>query len=235
MGRKVSDAANQLPLNFKQGRNKSFKDFVVADNVALIDSLQSFSQSPESLFFLWGESGSGKSHLLQAFVENLNDRNKSAVILTFEEISLRQNISLIEMFDYICIDQVEKITADKLLEESLFLWINEVRQAQKKIILASQISNNSEKWQLPDLRSRLQWGRTHQVKALDRDEVLQVFLSQAQQKGIVIDERVGLYLKNNCPMNMNFLSQLVNKLDEETLIHKKTVTIPLLKKILANN
>jgi len=235
MSQKVNDVENQLPLNFKQSGNKSFTDFIVADNTALIDSLQSFARSPESLFFLWGESGSGKSHLLQAFVENLNDQNKSAIILTFEEISLRQNISLIEMFDYICIDRAEKITADTLLEESLFLWINEVRQAHKKIILASQISNNSEKWQLADLRSRLQWGRTHQIKALNRDEALQVFIHQAERKGMVIDERIGLYLKNNCPMNMAFLSQLINKLDEATLVHKKPVTIPLLKKILANN
>jgi DnaA family protein len=228
----VSDAPKQLPLNFKQGNQKSFKDFISTNNIGIIDSLKGFSQSGESLLYLWGETGSGKSHLLHALIQNIKADDKSAVVLMPEDIAQRQNLSLIDMFDYICIDEVERVAKDSLLEESLFQWINEIRQARKKIILASQVPNMPEQWQLPDLCSRLQSGRTHQLKHLDRAQVLLVFKNQAETMGIVIDQRIERYLQNNCSMNMKFLTQLLLKLDQATLVHKKHITIPLLKKIL---
>ncbi|HFC30820.1 MAG TPA: hypothetical protein ENJ44_07245 [Oceanospirillales bacterium] len=85
---------------------------------------------------------------------------------------------------------------------------------------------------MPDLCSRLQAGRTHQLKHLDRPQVLQVFNDQAENMGIVIDQKIERYLQNNCSMNMQFLTQLLSELDQATLVHKKHITIPLLKKIL---
>jgi len=234
--KKVNDTSGQIPLAFKNNQVKTFKDFVLGKNVATIDSLESFSCSfscsNETLFYLWGKSGSGKTHVLQATINLLNTRDKSAVLLKSTNLFDRQNVSLIAMFDFICIDDTQKIAGNDLLEESLFFWINEVKQARKKIILAGQVSNKSGNWQLPDLRSRLQSGRTHELLSLDRIEVLTVFSNLAKQKGIVVDERVMAYLEKSCPMNLGFLSSLLNKLDEITLVEKKQATIPLIKKIL---
>lgn len=224
----MTESSKQLPLNFKNSTNQTFENFNVGANTAIVDSLKSFPKSSESLFYLWGKSGAGKSHALNAFIAS----HESSVLIMPSDISKRENVALIGMFDFICIDQTENIAANSLLEESLFFWINEVRQANKKIILASQISNSSDKWQLPDLKSRLNSGRTHQIQALARDEVLHVFHQLANQKGIVLDHKVMKYLQNNCPMNMAYLSDLLIKLDETTLIEKKQVTIPLIKKLL---
>ena len=228
----MSESSQQLPLDFKHNNEKTFAEFIVGNNTSLLKSLQTFTQSSETILYLWGEIGSGKSHILSAFTKYCGENNKSAVVLTPNDLAQRKNISLIDMFDYICVDDVEKTTADSLLEESLFHWINEIKQHKKKIILASHISNNSDKWQLPDLRSRLQSGRTHQIKALNRTKVIEVFIKQAQQKGIKIDSRVSQFLQNNCPMNMHYFSGLLAKLDQITLIEKKQVTIPLIKKII---
>jgi DnaA family protein len=228
----VSESSKQLPLDFKQNNEQTFAEFIVGSNTSLLKSLQTFSQSKETILYIWGEIGSGKSHILNAFTNYCAENNKSAVVLAPNDLAQRENISLIEMFDYICIDNIEQLAADSLLEESLFHWINEIKQYKKKIILACQISNKSSEWQLPDLKSRLQSGRTHKIKALDRHKVIDVFIKQAQQKGIKIDIRVSQFLQNNCPMNMRYLSELLSKLDQITLIEKKQVTIPLIKKII---
>ncbi len=228
----MSEPSGQMPLAFKSTQVKTFKDFILGKNVALIDSLDSFTRSNEMLLYLWGESGSGKTHVLQATINLLNTRDKSAVLLKPKDLLDRQKVSLIAMFDFICIDDTHKIAGDKSLEESLFFWINEVKQARKKIILAGQLSNKSTNWQLPDLKSRLQSGRTHELLSLGRVEVLRVFSNIAKQKGITPDEKVIAFLEKNCPMNLSFLSSLLTKLDEITLVEKKQVTIPLIKKIL---
>lgn len=221
----------QLPLAFKAQGNKTLQAFLVGKNQSVLDSLASFLHSSENIFYLWGEAGSGKSHLLQAYTQSLTGQ-LTTVIITPVDINKREDISLIEMFEIICIDKVEEIVGHQHLEESLFSWINEVRQANKKIILSSQVSNQSQQWQLPDLKSRILSGRTHEIIVLNRHQTLEVFKQQAQFRGIVIDDKTLKFLQNNCSMDMKFLSQLLNRLDEITLIQKKQVTIPLLKKIL---
>lgn len=228
----MSDLHKQIPLDFKSVNDQTFESFIVETNANTLESLKSFSDSSEYIFYIWGESGNGKSHVLNAFIENYTKLNKPSVLIKPEDLINRENVSLIEMFDFVCIDNSELISGNKLLEEALFFWINEIKQAQKKIVLASQISNINEQWQLPDLRSRLASGRTHQLMPLSRQSVLTVFQEQASQQGMVLDDKVINYLEKNCSMNMSFLKQLLNQLDKETLIHKKQVTIPLIKKIL---
>lgn len=222
----------QLPLDFKNNQTKTFVDFIQGTNSTLLDSLKGFISSDETLFYLWGETSCGKTHLLQAYVTQLLSQNKSAAIIKPTELDNRQNVQLIEMFNIICIDNIEQIARNKAREEALFFWINETKQAGKKIILAGQLSNNSEQWHLPDLRSRLQAGRTHELKTLNREDSFRVFKHQAMNRGIKIDSKIEKYLKNNYPMNTAYLSSLLNKLDQVTLIEKKQVTIPLLKKIV---
>ena len=228
----MNDSHKQIPLDFKNTKNQSFENFIVETNAPTIDSLKSFVESSAYIFYVWGESGTGKSHLLNAFINHTIESNKTAVLIQPKDLVNREYVSLIVMFDYICIDNSEIISGNKLLEEALFFWINEVKQAQKKIVLASQISNIDDVWQLPDLRSRLASGRTHQLMPLSRQGVLEVFQKQAGQQGINLDEKVIKYLEKNCSMNMTFLNGLLNQLDKATLVHKKQVTIPLIKNIL---
>ena len=82
----MSDSPEQIPLAFKQTTVQTFSDFTIGENSLLIDSLHSFAQSNESLFYLWGESGSGKSHVLQAFINRLSIDGKTAVILNSEDL-----------------------------------------------------------------------------------------------------------------------------------------------------
>ena len=79
--KKVSDTSQQIPLAFKNTKVKTFQDFVLGNNIGLLDSLNSFSQSgTESLLYLWGETGCGKSHVLKAFINQLNTNDKTAVL-----------------------------------------------------------------------------------------------------------------------------------------------------------
>ncbi len=226
----MNDFSPQLPLNFKNCSVPSFANFLVAKNSTSINSLHDFLNSRQSLFYLWGANGSGKTHLLNAIALKL--KQQKAVIIDYQQLNDRQNISLIEMFDCICLDNAQSIAGNQQLEEALFYWINEIRQGEKKIIIASTLSNNDPKWQLPDLISRLQSGRTHELLALERTDALLVFQQQAHQKGLTISSVILKYIEKNCSMNMSFLTQLLKKLDQITLSEKKQLTIPLLKKIL---
>jgi DnaA family protein len=226
---------SQLPLIFKHQNQNSFENFIIGENEALIESLKSFVISEECLFYLWGEKTSGKSHLLQALVNHSKTPENSIVIIHADEIISRENISIIELFDTLLIDEIESLAGNSIAEENLFNWINEAKQYHKKLILCSQISNKDEQWRLADLRSRLISGRTHQLLPLKRDETIKIFSREADIIGINLDNKVIAYLKANCPMNLGFLMNMLNQLDNITLIKKKKVTIPLIKQIMNSN
>jgi len=229
---RVNNSHKQIPLDFKNRKNQTFQDFIAESNMLTLESMKNFTDSNAYIFYLWGEPGSGKTHLLNAYVESNNALNKPSVLIQPKDLSHRENVSLIEMFDSICIDDSELISGDLLLEEALFFWINEIKQTQKKLVLASSISNKDKQWQLADLRSRLTSGQTHQLIHLSRQGVIKAFVQQATEQGINIEDKAINYLENNCSMNMGFLKQLLIEIDKATLIHKKQATIPLIKNIL---
>ncbi|HFC29672.1 MAG TPA: hypothetical protein ENJ44_01375 [Oceanospirillales bacterium] len=228
----MNSFSKQLPLRFKSNENKTFENFLVGNNASTLSSLATFLDSDESLFYLWGTSGAGKTHILQALCNRMNQTNKQAVILQAQELNSRQNVSLVEMFDLVCVDDAQMIANDKILEEALFFWINEIRAVHKKIIIAANISTHSKEWQLPDLISRIQSGRTHEIHALERADTMSVFITLAKKDGLILESKIIKYIENNCPMNLKFLANLIKKMDQMTLAEKKQLTIPFLKKIL---
>lgn len=224
---------DQIPLQFSNTRSQTFSSFEIGENQELVNSLQTFINSDsESVFYLYGGHSSGKTHLLNALISFSQTSGLRAVMVTPDDIINRNNISLVHMFDLICLDNLESVCGDEIFEEALFCWMNEVRQSHKKLVLSSICSNMDKKWKLPDLRSRLVSGRTHQLKALNRDTAWKVFLDMAEQKGIVLDDKISAYLQSNSSMNMDFLTRLLQRMDQITLAEKKQATVPLIRKIL---
>ncbi|HOP21300.1 MAG TPA: DnaA/Hda family protein [Gammaproteobacteria bacterium] len=225
----------QIPLNFPNQNYQTLENFEVGENDSLVESLNSFlTTDSENLFYFYGAEGSGKSHLLNGLVEKLKQDGISVVIPTTTDIANRSHVSLIQMFDVLCLDGIEKLASDSLLEESLFFWINEVRQYNKKLILSCQFSAKNELWKLPDLRSRLLSGRTHQIKPLNRKQTWSIFFKIAAQKGINFDEKAESYLQKQLKVNLKFLMNVLDAL--ESAIHaekrKEKISIHFINKIL---
>ena len=62
----------QLLLNIELPVQKTFDNFIVGNNKECFDSLKQFILPNNDIFFiyLWGEEGSGKSHIVEAIKKN---------------------------------------------------------------------------------------------------------------------------------------------------------------------
>ena len=82
---------DQLLLNIHPPAEKTLDNFVVGDNQECIEALNNFLNSNNNQFiYLWGESGSGKSHLSEALssekitiIEDVDTFNEERQIETF--------------------------------------------------------------------------------------------------------------------------------------------------------
>ncbi len=104
----------QLLLNIKLPIQKTFENFIVGNNKECFDALQNFILPDNDIFFIyiWGGSGSGKSHLAKA-VQN-------------------KNITIIEDIDQ----------ADQSKQIDIFNLYNEHKAAHKKLLVTGNNNPN---------------------------------------------------------------------------------------------
>ncbi len=222
---------NQLPLSFQAPENAAFDNFIAGDNQQLLHSLQ---DAAEQLIFIWGESGSGKTHMLQAITGRYQEQGLSALYipLQLDDALPPQLLDGLEMMDLVCLDDVHKVIGDRQWEEALFHFFNRLRDNQGRLVLAADSSAVNLPVQLPDLKSRLSWGLTYQVMVLNDEDKIAALKLRAYHKGFTMTDEIAAYLLKRASRNMSDLMSLLDKLDYESLAAQRKVTIPFIKKYL---
>ena len=123
--------------------------------------------------YIYGDSGSGKTHLLQAIGNNVleNDPEKrvkyiSAENLLENELEIQKVRS--EEFDLLIVDDIQILgEKDDMIQEKFFNLFNSLHVKDKQIVLSS----DSEPDQLKNVQSRLivrfKWGMTVCLRSLE--------------------------------------------------------------------
>lgn len=199
---------------FVAGRN--------AELLALLHGLASGTISNQPGVHLWGESGSGRSHLLQA-VGNGAD----ACYIDCGLTAVPADDPAVRLW---CIDDVERTaTRDQL---ALFNLINAVRSRPGACVVTSSLAPPRH-LALPaereDLRTRLGWGLVFQVHALDDDDKQAALCRHANQRGISLAPDMARYLVEHFARDMPSLIHLVDALDRFALIRQRPLTLPLIR------
>jgi len=234
----------QLTLNVQIRDGYRFASYYVdeagenheLDNHELIGALKLFTQSTEAQQnILWGESKSGKSHLLQACcAEVANDKYPVSYIPLKKLKTYGTQIlsGITSHSNFIAIDDVDEIVGDKEWETALFNLINSTRQRGQRLIMSSQENPRHLKCVLPDLASRLIWGGSYQVHALSDEDKPKALQARAEQRGFELSDRVLEYLFRRYPRDIESLMDILNTLDEQSLIQKTVITVPFIKQVL---
>ena len=225
----------QLALAIQLNDEATFSDFCWGSNTLLQQQLQqTLYGRGEHLIYLWGPSGSGKSHLLQACCQAVGDNN-SAIYLPLHTLKEwgPQVIDGIDEQALIGIDDIDSIAENPAWEEALFHLYNRVRDNEKTtLIITSHYPPLHVPLRLADLRSRLSGGLVIQLNELSDHDKINTLKLHAHKRGFELPSSVGQFLLNRCARNMHDLHGLLNRLDEASLIAQRKITIPFVKNIL---
>ena len=154
-----------------------FENFVEKDGNALakkeaLEVVKNLGLKHNPLY-IYGDSGSGKTHLLQAIGNNVleNDPEKrvkyiSAENLLENELEIQKVRS--EEFDLLIVDDIQVLEEkDDMIQEKFFNLFNSLFGRNTQIVL----SGNSEPDQLKNVQSRLivrfKWGMTVCLRLLE--------------------------------------------------------------------
>ena len=225
----------QLPVQFEFQSNQSFSTFYPGNNEEIVNHLQQIFINNEQQVFLWGECGSGKTHLLQALIQKTNTCNKTSFYYSLDADNLPDPGMLegLENFDLVCFDNIDQIAGNAGWEQTFFNFYNSHRDANNKLVVTAPCPPKYLAIQLPDLKTRMSWGLTLKLKALSDEQQLNALIYKANDLGFEIPVKVGRFLITHYARDLPSIWILLDKIEQATLAAKRKLTIPFLKQIMA--
>lgn len=224
----------QFPVQFEFQSNQSFSTFYPGNNEEIINHLQQIFISNEQQIFLWGERGTGKTHLLQAMCQEANNFAKTSFYYSLKENDLPDPAMLdgLENFDLVCFDNIEQIAGNTEWELAFFNFFNSHRDENKKLVVSAPCPPKFLAIQLPDLKTRMSWGLTLKLKSLTEEQQLNALIYKANDLGFEIPIKVGRFLIAHYARDLPSIWILLDKIEQATLAAKRKLTIPFLKQIM---
>jgi DnaA family protein len=210
----------QLILDLLPAAPPSFDNFVTGSNAEALTGLAAWlaPTNRESVFFVWGEAGAGKTHLLQACPAAYCDARLDPEL---SALALAQ--------DVYAVDHLEALVDGGQIV--LFNLINRLRSGGGRLLAAAD-EPPSRLTLREDLRTRLGSGLVYRLQPLSDAEKLAALAEQARTRGLVLPPEAFSYLFSRAPRDMRSLAALLLAIDRYSLEHKRPITLPLLREVL---
>jgi len=204
----------------------TFDTFVVSPNNRLAYSAAlSVAQKPGASYnplFIYGGVGLGKTHLLHAIyhvaqAENIKVLYVSAEQFTNEFVSSIREKNTAEFrnkyrnVDMLLIDDIHFISGKEQTEESFFHTFNELHNANRQIVLASDRPPKSLPHIGDRLCSRFEWGLIADIQPPNFDTRLAILKAKAEQQEVKVALDVLEFIAHRIQQNIRELEGSLNR------------------------
>lgn len=217
----------QLVLNIQPEAEPRFDNFMPGDNLELLLALDTLARGElrESVVYIWGASGSGRSHLLKAACAEAARHGRNARFAT-TGADLPEELPAL-----LVADDVDALDADAQVR--LFSLINQAREGTG-VVLAAGPAAPAQLAVREDLATRLSWGLVFGLRPLNEADRATALRERADMLGVSLGDDVVRYLLTHGRRDLPSLLSMVDALDEYSLSLKRPVTVPLVREWLAN-
>ena len=225
----------QLALDIGLSTRPSLESFFAGPNAAALSHLGLWARGGTRApvpTYLWGETGAGKTHLLQAVHQALSDMGQSVGWL---DSYTRRAPEFSDDWSAVIMDDVHLYNAEQ--QHTAFNWfVNALtpRSGQPRWVLAAGQLPPADLRLRDDLRTRLGWGHVYALQPLDEPDRRAVLRQAADARGLFLSDEVMTYMLNRFSRDLGSLMQLLDHLDHYALQTQRALTIPLLRAMLEN-
>jgi len=233
----MSEQKGQMALDISIRDSVSFASFVTGHNRELVHQLREIAQGNklQSTLLIWGESGGGKSHLLNACfrLAEKNDRKAWFVALAdlAEEAGSEAILDGLEDHDLYLVDGLDWVAGKAGWEERLFQLCNYSRDNDKSLIISATRPPTSLDISLRDLLTRLMSGLTYQVLPLSDEQKITALQERAHDRGFALSDDAVKYMLNRYRRETGNLFRMLEEIDRASLEQKRLITIPFLRSL----
>lgn len=214
----------QLVLDLGAEPAHSLETFQVGENAELAYMMHLFAErtSREHFAYLWGDTGAGKTHLLQALAATPGSRYIGHDAPS-GQFTYSPDTSLYLLDDCNLLPAARQIDA--------FALFNQVREHGAYMVSTGPVPPAV----LPvreDLRTRMGWGLVYRILGLTDDQKIAALTQAAEARGLTLSASVLPYLLSHFKRDMRSLATMLDALDQYSLETQRPVTLPLLRDLL---
>ncbi|MFA5205687.1 MAG: chromosomal replication initiator protein DnaA [Lentisphaeria bacterium] len=230
-------------------RHYTFDSFVVGENNKFAHAAcGAVAKTPGKAYnplFIYGGTGLGKTHLLQAVAQDVVGRRKRARIeyLTSEEFlnrfidalrekSLPRFRQIFRNVDVLLIDDVHFFTGKEQIQEEFFHTFNALYNSHKQIIITSDRPPHEIGGLEKRLVSRFEWGLTTEVQSPDLETRVAILRCKQEDQAVKIDDDVLFCIASRIKSNIRRLEGALIRLISHASLNHTPVTRELAEKLL---
>ncbi|MDP7526421.1 MAG: DnaA/Hda family protein [Candidatus Marinimicrobia bacterium] len=218
---------NQLGLPITLDSKMLLENLV--GNEQILDFIdQIYLQQRSTEIYVYGETGRGKTHLLQGAISRTLAKKKNGMYIDCNEPIPEHVIEYIDQLDWISIDNVNLIGSQQHLFFDLY---NRGKIAEVSMLISGPTPPNNLSI-MKDLKTRLGLAAVFELEELNDDLTREVLKNQMSERNLTIEPKVYEYLFKYYSRNVNILISAINLLDRASLQSKQGITIPFVKKTL---
>lgn len=195
--------------------------------------------------YIYGDSGLGKTHIVQAIGQEVRQRHPELQVLyvsmnkfqaqfqtAYKNGEITDFIHFYQTVDVLIIDDIQELTGKTGTQNVFFNIFNHLQLAGKQLILTS----DKPPVELKDIEQRLltrfKWGLSAYLDVPDYETKVKIIRAKAQRLGANIPEDVVAYLADNISANVREIEGALSSLIANASFLGRKITISLAKDIL---
>ncbi|MBQ9555575.1 MAG: chromosomal replication initiator protein DnaA [Muribaculaceae bacterium] len=212
---------------------------------------QAIAEHPEvktyNPLFVFGTTGVGKTHLLQAIGIKLKEENPRMRVLyvtarVFESqytTAVKQNkindfINFYQSIDVLLLDDIQEFAGKPGTQNTFFHIFNHLHQHQRQLVMSSDCRPSDLDGMVPRLISRFKWGMTVELEKPDLELRRKFLAMKAAQDGLNISGEVLDFIAANVTDSVRELEGVMVALLAHATMLEQDITIDLARSIIGN-
>lgn len=225
----------------------SFDTFVVGEsNKYAFTAAKSIANKPGIVYnpvFIYGPTGLGKTHLIQAIGNYAQNQTKSVIYTTIEQFvndftyNLRNQT--MDRFrekyrncDFLLIDDVQFLTNKMQTQEEFFHTFNELHANKSQIVLTSDKPPKMIDGLEERLKTRFEWGLIADISYPELETKIAIIKKKCELDGISLNNEVINYIASNMGDNIREIESAIINLNAYASLMHQDITLDFAKNVM---
>ncbi len=194
--------------------------------------------------FLYGGTGLGKTHLLQAIGNNAIEHGKTVIYVTIEQFMNDFTFSIknknMEHFrnkyrkcDVLLIDDIQFLSGKEQTQEEFFHTFNELHNAKKQIVMTSDRLPSQIAGLVDRLKSRFEWGLTADIQLPGLETKIAIIEKKSELNGINLTREIINYIATNLDNSIREIEGVLIRINASASLLNQEINLELAQNLLS--
>jgi chromosomal replication initiator protein len=227
----------------------SFDSFVVGTcNQLAHAAAWSVATQPSKKFnplFIYGGTGLGKTHLLQAIGRQLSatyaglrivyissERFMNFMVHSMKADRMQSFQRYFRTADVLLVDDIHNLAGKERTQEEFFYTFNELHERNKQIVMTSDSPPKTITGLVERLRSRFEWGLMVDLQSPDLETRMAILDKKAEMDGLDLPENVRVFIAARSKTNVRELEASLVKLGAYSSMTGEPISLPMAEQVL---